>query len=68
MGESLVAEVAGEGPLAGVGERVALQLGGRREVLAALIALVHAPSLPVIWRIPSGLGLIALLFTYNVSI
>ena len=58
MGEALVAEVAGEGPLAGVGERVALQLGGRGEVLAALLARVHAPSLPVHSNAvsPSGLG------------
>ena len=40
------AVVAGEGPLAGVGEGVAPQLGRRREVLTAAVARVHASFLP----------------------
>ena len=53
--EALVAEVAGERPLAGVDEGVALQLGRRREVLAAVVARVHASPLPVMRGSPSGL-------------
>ena len=44
--ESFLAEVAGEWLLAGVDEGVALQLGRRREVLAALLAcMIHFQSL-----------------------
>lgn len=52
--EALVAEVAGEGLLAGVDEGVALQLGRRREVLAAVVARVHASPLPVAVSLDCG--------------
>ena len=44
----LGAEVAGEGPLAGVNEGVAPQLGRRRKLLAALIAAVLSSGLSAV--------------------